>query len=507
MPHYDNARKAMSGLDRIAQTIALPNENRPLRLPSFPNLERTSVLSFNQTRSWNVGVTTSGPDRFEGHMAVLTNQPACPLFLNEIPYDDAGLLPANSYVEFRSAAASTLETFSATGDSFEVDSSVYVAMTPSGTRVGHAARWPIGQKDNNWFMFSPYNTTKEFVMSFTANVANTYRIHVEYLSPTGEPKMTFLTGVAGGTSLTISVSMPGGATWWRVSSIEVSTYVGTVSLEQISMRTVFPTTEVLTFVPAFGVPEAANSALPWINTRANATGCLFTNVSAVMQKEGTIQGARLPARLLNPFSNWRLNTAFTACHPQEKYFGAAEKGCYTFMLPDAPGGEFRNTIFRTASTNDPDSPIFNLDSDSYMNLLSFTDFHEDSGAVDSVFAITLAQHIEFRNNSMLFGLGYSATPLESYHMAQMALVRQGVFYENPLHWGIIASMVGKAVRALAPTVMPYAISATKAIGDRLLSNMAKKSDMSQKQMVLPRGRDRNRQAKKKRSVVKRGGKK
>jgi len=42
-------KKATSSQSELVQTIAVPREHRPLRIPSFPALERTSVLSFTDT--------------------------------------------------------------------------------------------------------------------------------------------------------------------------------------------------------------------------------------------------------------------------------------------------------------------------------------------------------------------------------------------------------------------------------------------------------------------------
>jgi hypothetical protein len=84
-------------------------------------------------------------------------------------------------------------------------------------------------------------------------------------------------------------------------------------------------------LPVFTPPEFGNSTLPYSRTRANATSALFTNVTAALNKEGTVLAARLKPSIIDMWSFGVAN--INSVHPQFRYFGPMEKGLYTFTSP------------------------------------------------------------------------------------------------------------------------------------------------------------------------------
>lgn len=234
-------------------------------------------------------------------------------------------------------------------------------------------------------------------------------------------------------------------------------------------------------VPGCGPVEADTVMTPWKSTRCNAAAALFSNVTAVMQKEGTINAGRVSIENCSIFDVATWQTAISKVNPKDRYFGALENGLYTFTLPEA-GSEFYRDVLPFQATA-PKWPVVNFDLDKvlYFQPIIFSDLDAASG---TTLAITLDRHIEFRCSSVLFPLGYSTLPLETYHGAQMALANQGVFYENPTHLAMLGSLISTAVRKIAPMVAPYAIGAAKAAGSHLLQTAVKKlGDFAQAKMV------------------------
>jgi hypothetical protein len=179
-------------------------------------------------------------------------------------------------------------------------------------------------------------------------------------------------------------------------------------------------------------------------------------------------------------------------YPKDRYFGALENGLYTFTLPDSGAEQYRDTlqgptrslIAPTWAGVPATAAVFDLDKLAYANVIAFNDIGGDA----TTLAITVDRHIEFRSSSVLFPLGFSTLPLETYHAAQMALVQMGVFFENPTHLGMIASIVASAVRSVASYAAPIAREVGKAAltaaGDKLV-NMATRrlGEMNQSKMV------------------------
>jgi hypothetical protein len=125
--------------------------------------------------------------------------------------------------------------------------------------------------------------------------------------------------------------------------------------------------------------------------------------------------------------------------------------------------------------------MFRYDLLTYVNIIQFTDI--DSVA-STTLAIQLDRHIEFRNTSSLFTVGYSHIPLETYHTSQMALANLGVFFENPLHWAALAAQIRRAVSVVAPIAAPYVKRAAIGVGKYLVDKATTKlKSMEQAQIV------------------------
>jgi hypothetical protein len=228
----------------------------------------------------------------------------------------------------------------------------------------------------------------------------------------------------------------------------------------------YPTSfRCLSYPPASVNPEFYNSVAPFRSTRLNASALLLTNVTKVLNKEGTVESSRV---IFSPdsgrtFMNADVPTVSTS-NPETRYFGALEKGAYTFTAPDQESLTFV-TPYESVRVNDStiatggsavpvmvqerlvERPVMNLNP-RYMNAIILTDLDMTD---DSQLALTLDTHWEFRTISTLYQLDYSRMPIETYHAAMLAVMRAGLFYENNTHQKILHA-VGKGLKFAAPLI-------------------------------------------------------
>jgi len=199
------------------------------------------------------------------------------------------------------------------------------------------------------------------------------------------------------------------------------------------------------FLPLVYPAEIANSTLPWNSTRLTSVGGLFTNVTQVLLKGGTILAGRVSPATWNPFITSK--TVISNLHPSEKAFLPLETGLYTYCPPSTDLADFYD--YTAVTTNavvvpGPAVPIYRLDNTSLVNMAFI-----NPGANPGALAVNISWHIEFRTTSALFQIGMSPLTLESLHQAQLALSQVGFFFDNPDHTMIITSVL-KALKMYLP---------------------------------------------------------
>lgn len=198
-------------------------------------------------------------------------------------------------------------------------------------------------------------------------------------------------------------------------------------------------------LPYFKPPEWAVSSLPWSATRLTAVGALFTNVTKVLNKEGTVQAARL-SPVTDSVYGQRVTAQvdsdlLAAKHPSEKALLSLDKGFYTYCPPSTDLQRFWDYSLNAgsyemggagvdASMRQYECPCFRLDNDALINYFLFSDPSAATAGDGTSLAINLDFHIEFRSVSALWPIGLSTMSLEAFHQAQMALVATGFFFNN-----------------------------------------------------------------------------
>jgi hypothetical protein len=280
-------------------------------------------------------------------------------------------------------------------------------------------------------------------------------------------------------TLLVAVDIPTGSKFAAIQQVEVINSTPTAANYTINYLRlgICPTTQTLTPSVASSLdfnlvlpvvakpPEWEAAVIPYSNTRSTAAAALFTNVTAVLNKEGTVGACRVPVNTPGVFSSDPYLAVAPGVAPKDRYWGPLERGFYAFSPPDQSTELFRD-YRQTAEANVNLYPRFYLDGFDYIVVIQFTDMDATAG---TNLAITIDNHLEFRTTSMLFPTTFSMTSLESYHLAQMALAKQGCMFENFVHLATIANLVRTAVTQLAPVVMPYIKPAAVSAGNFLLN--------------------------------------
>ncbi len=451
-----------SGPEMFARTISLPRESKPLRLPTYPNLERTAVLAFERTFTMDVG-RSSYQDFTRTSLARL---PSAPLWVDTV---------ISTYL-----IAS--EVF---GSALNVDNNDI----PFYAFAISAGAMPFASDGSSIYALVPSNTT------YTS-----YPLYVEIVGGDADVTFSYTADGVVWTSVTqaltaltsTSLLVPSGH-WFRILSVEVAV----AGLHRIIFGndTQSPTNAWTYLLPAGPPLEADNSALPYSDSRCTANAVLFSNVSKVLNKEGTVQSARLVSR--GSVQPWGYQTSvLSQVHPAERYFGALESGSYSFTFSTAESEKFVDSVILRTTILTWDAvlgtitfggatncPLIDIVTPTTFNAIVLKD---PDLTTTSTMAVTNNYHLEFRTTSTLFNLGYNSMPLESYHAAMVSLLRMGCFFENPTHWTDVVRAILSGIRAATPILFPSAaplVSLATRAGERLLPTQNKPQPMSQKQLT------------------------
>lgn len=464
-----NPLQAMVG---VARAMALPHEHPPQRFPSFPALERTAVMGFNFPGPW--GVTSN--------RAILMRQAAYPLW---VEYDS----PSFCYtVDYTSRTLESEPKWAANMDRFSLDATV--ANWSVGSRASALFASVVYAGTSNAIMYPPFGrddtlgpTPWTYVpqgghvcIAITSNMEapDVVDIVFDRWGARGERSQYEMRVVKTGPAHTTLgfnyVSLDN--VWVRPSAITFGTFVGLashamrISLVVSSSVAVFNGSAaawggtvncaggpvalpIRPLLPFTAPAEFANSSIPWSNTRLTAVGTLYTNVTKVLSKEGTVLAGRLSPEQVDV---WNFTQAhLTNLHPAEKAYLPLESGHYTYCPPSTDLAAFWDyTLDRTTTTpsRPAAAPVVRLDNTALVNCALFS----DQDAVDPTrLAVNLDFHIEFRTTSALWQIGLSAMTLESLHQAQLSLVAAGFFFPNKSHAAIL-NRIATWAKAISPSV-------------------------------------------------------
>lgn len=584
------SHSGLKSLDDVAQAICLPNERAPLRLPTYPSIDKTALFRYRYQNTQSLRdaapsgtLNTLGRKRF-----VVTRDPAAPLLVDTVhylqktisghpslfagavlartePFDIStfdrppGLTPSptcspetTSTVDFEKMYPfeyySSLpcgeydskrwflipKVLDPTGQSTGFLDTVGVGLYRTGVASGAPVRFYRHSDSNTGTVFGPdlgYNVG-DYILDYTITLEIVQHDGMRFSQvmeydytfgavPNGQsdpagfpyfPNSGFSAFDKRNTMIRIKSIVYNGLLQQIQANFQPSpVYDGPISMYPVLLLAMAGiSTEPVPFrclslPPARINAEYYNSVAPFRSTRLNASALLLTNVTKVLNKEGTVESSRL---LFNPDFGKTIHDAdvvlVSTSNPETRYFGALEKGAYTFTAPDQESLVFCSP-YETVAANDQlptgnaapitafalveeyrvDRPVLNLNA-RYVNCMILTDLDATD---DSQMALTLDTHWEFRTVSTLYQLDYSRMPLEVYHAAMLACMRAGFFYENNTHQKIL-SAVGKGLKFAAPLVpggnmMQIAHSAAQSLLDH---RAKKKSNQPQKKQSKAPGK-------------------
>lgn len=540
------SHSGLKSLDDVAQAICLPNERAPVRLPTYPSIDKTALFRYRyqNTQSLREAAPASEFNVLGRKRFLVTRDPAAPLLLDTVHYlqQDIGAntlyYEGSILVRAESFNIVSIEPNHEVNPLLRTSTVTFEKMYP----IEKYATLPCGEYDSQqWFLIPKTLNSQGKSMGFLDSIGvglfldgeyrggrvQSFRPGADLVPPLYDVGRTVLDYTvtleimaSDGTRTSLvcdhdfSYSVHGTANpivntglvsfsldnaMVRIKSI---TYNGQVMLvapndtlnpypSPVSVHPVIVLSRnkatpgygnplpfrCLSLPPAKVNPEYYNSVAPFRSTRLNASALLLTNVTKVLNKEGTVESSRL---LIDPSSGGTLHNAdvvtVSASNPETRYFGALEKGAYTFTAPDQESLVF-TTPYESLHVNesqdyDPhnvektvERPVLNLCA-RYVNCIITTDLDATD---DTQLALTLDTHWEFRTISTLYTLDYSRMPIEVYHAAMLACMRAGFFYENNTHQRIL-SAVGKGLKFAAPLVpggnlLQLAHSAAQAVAD------------------------------------------
>lgn len=466
----NQVRGKAAGAPAIAKTIMLPHENPPIRLPTYPNLERTAVCAFEtnfQTTSQTLGLDTR-------RVAAMRNA-AAPVWIDTI-IEDTDIERAKYGVVFDVVAT----TVTSPGPRYTGPRVPYGVMSANDTE--HWFYWPLDRVSSGFAnsVYQVYVVSNPLTLDYQVCEEDGKITH--YIETVAAGALTYLAGTVG-------------KNCW----INIKSYSATAN----SRLHMVPTAGTKALFPAYDPPQIETSKAPYHSTRVSSLAVLVTNVSRVQQKQGTIIGARFSAT----------TPAFWGCvpedvnnvHPASRYFGACENGSYIVVPPTQDSEIFSDSVMHsetlvsltdnTGYTGKSDyvwRPIVLFDTDDPFLALFISE--DLTSGYETVMAYTVDIHLEFRTSSPLFQVGISAVPLEEYHRSQLIVAQAGYFYENATHWLDLAKKIGSLALKAAPYVIKAApmvlpggrIAKLASLAGMLLPARPKRHDMTQKQMVKQR---------------------
>lgn len=491
-----NPLRAVTGL---ARQIALPAETEPLRFPSFPALERTAVMGFNQPATVPLGDTTA-PTAF-----AVFRQACYPVWAETLPTND--IANAKYVVDYSLESQASLTP--------TLDETVYLPMRKSildwavtnreatTSRVGLAGgnsllSYPILGADDHCpgpeFVYVPKLARYTVIVTGTTPFDKGTRVKVgmeRWTSPGESETSVFsqfnIAGLDRGGAAAVAqatknswirptgVSFEFPAAWTAGTTfptdvnvtIAVSTFLGSSYTTSTLTMGIFEAGESNSQTTKFFLPiarpeEFKNSALPWYATRVTAAAMLGTNVTQVLNKGGTVLCGRVSPAVQSAFE---MTTAYlNALHPAEKAFLPLETGVYTYAPPSTDLIMFHDYTINTSSGAKL-APTFRLDNDSLYNFMYLS---SPGGLATETLAITSTWHLEFRTSSALFQIAMSPMTIESLHQAQLALASSGFFFENPEHDKILSRVIASA-RRYVPEALAMVNPTVGRIAKRLMA--------------------------------------
>lgn len=214
----------------------------------------------------------------------------------------------------------------------------------------------------------------------------------------------------------------------------------------------------MTLLTPVTAPTFETNDDPFENTRVTASAFLATNVTSVLNKEGTILGARLDydtlERGIPAFASSEVREIAQKVHPSKRYYGPLEHGGYTFSPYESKNLQFRRYRFIGKQTDRPtfSSAVTDIVPILYVNEVpvSVMYFDDRDSSASSQLAVRAEVHLEFRTDSPLFDVQATSNIESDLLLAQQVMANLPYFYENPAHFKMIKDYMNRVWKRLRP---------------------------------------------------------
>lgn len=454
MPSSKPTQLDLVSMPTLCKTISLPGDYPPVRLPTYPAIERTSVLPFNAT------LTTTVPST--GLRGMLVKSSTMPLWTDAptpTSVSWAAHWPANKGIS--STAFDTFQRVPSAvmhGSWSRNTTAGVTTLTASSPPAGYCI---LGESDNIPYLYVPSGATVVYVLWGASSPSGDAVLALEYVDAGGQVTSTeqTLTGVSAGKCFSaaagfsqtcfmrpLSFSALNGSSAKGVTIVVGNAELAlTYGLDATAVS--FYGTPRQVMLPAVKPPALDVSVIPFSNTRVTALSALFTNVTKVLNKEGTVMAGRFNPTTQDVFDI--VMADYSQLAPSEKYFFGLEKGFYTYVPLQTDVAEFADDVFdvfqsSSAAVDPARTPWLHLGRTALLSCFRFDD--PDGG---TNLAVNVDWHVEYRNSSVLWPVAISALSLEEAHRAQLVCLEAGFFFDNVDH-KFILSMVSKGLGLVAP---------------------------------------------------------
>lgn len=436
------AREAVSfgkgqSYDKLAQAIALPRQQRPVRFPQTGNSIKSCLFKLFADTTVVHQVLTNDPCDYTS--ILLGPSPVHPLWVSQV-------------LSSTSLYSSTWARFATANNNNVTESPQLDWTVTSENRTGNYPRLGVGtfQSGQTYInaFYLPLGAVLTMNMNNMSGTGTSLTFSLQRVSALGYTVIDISGPITAGVTTATHTSAANG--WVRLYEIRSNgTFLSTTTGLNISIAMPDLTRRVL--LPAFTPIEEATLGTVLNDARCTAAAALFKNTTNKYYKGGTFTAARMPSNAFLPFDFPSFKDNIATRNSSDRYAGAGEQGLYTFATPSERSMTFYDYSFGGTL-------MFNVDDFEYYNAAIYvsSSVNPITSGITQEFELLFDTHLESRYNSQIFSLGVPTVPVQVYQDLLAATSMVCPFTENPLHLAALATLVSNLFKAAMPYIAPVA---------------------------------------------------
>lgn len=455
---------------RLIRSFVLPADVAPIRQPARMS-KMTAVFPFEQVVTETIAASASVPGAY-----LLFMDPVYPLwryasqsitggYKHQFDFSDSSSVHSPSLPVTVGACTPVILA----GKLAALASGAFG--TPSKPAFARAGVYLGSTSDSAslwWYVPANMSPVIQLVASAGNTAGGAWTLNLQY-TPDGSIENSYPIDVTGspGSAATLIDAVcnvnycPAG--WYRLINITCTTAPSTATaaiIDKINVGWISGGTlatpaasnlEGFLVVDNLGAPEFPFAPNIYEKCRLNSGSILFQNVTAAVNKEGSVKAGVFASRGLDIWANNASQLDHLGdIQPRLRYTGMLEKGLYTYFQPQMSpnsGERFGDSAASASPAVSGDIPtrIFQLGNIDYHYYINF-----QPTAQTQTIQLTYICHHEAPNDSMLYTTGQCRLPYEAYRQASIATQSILPFTENPTHMASLLAAAGRlATRAAA----------------------------------------------------------